>query len=272
VAEADVLLVESTYGNRLHKTMAETLDELVFAVNDTVQRKKGNVIIPAFAVGRTQEILYLLLDLIRQGRISSHLAIFVDSPMATAATEITLRHSRILDAESRQLLDWTRENGGNTHGGRALPFVNFTGDAEDSMALNQIRQGAVIISASGMCDAGRVKHHLKYNLPREECTIIIAGFQAQGTLGRRLVDKAARVRLFQEDVPVRADIYTLGGLSAHADRDALLGWLAGFRRPPQRTFVVHGEAETAAGFAALIGERLGWSAVEVPENGAGYGL
>ncbi|MFA5081410.1 MAG: MBL fold metallo-hydrolase [Hydrogenophilaceae bacterium] len=265
IAEADYLLVESTYGDRLHKTMPETVEELVFAVNDTIQRKKGNVVIPSFAVGRTQEIIYLLLDLIRQGRISGSLAIFVDSPMATAATEVTLRHSDLLDEESRKLLEWGRRNGHD------LPYIQFTGSPEESMAINNIRQGAIIISASGMCDAGRIKHHLKNNLPRKECTVIIAGFQAQGTLGRRLVDHAPYVRIFGEPIPVRASVYTLGGLSAHADRDALLNWLARFKRAPKQTFVVHGEADTAAGFAATIRERYGWK-VETPENGASYTL
>ena len=260
IAEADYLFVESTYGDRLHKTLPDTVEELVFAVNDTVQRKKGNVIIPAFAVGRTQEIVYLLLDLIRQGRISGSLAIFVDSPMASAATEITLRHSHLLDEESRRLLEWGRQNGDE------LPYVRFTESPDDSMALNAIRQGAIIISASGMCDAGRIKHHLKNNLPRKECSVVIAGFQARGTLGRRLVDRAPSVRIFGETVPVHAGIFTLGGLSAHADRDALVGWLSHFEKAPRRVFVGHGEAETAAGFAELIRQRFGWK-VDVPENG-----
>jgi len=266
IARADYLFVESTYGNRLHKTLEATIDELAFAVNDTVQRKKGNVIIPAFAVGRTQEIIYLLLDLIRRGRISGSLAIFVDSPMASAATEITLHHSHLLDEETRKLLDWGRQNNGD-----ALPYIRFTESPDDSMALNSIRQGAVIISASGMCNAGRIKHHLKNNLPRKECSVIIAGFQAQGTLGRHLVDRAPYVRIFGEPVPVRASIYTLGGLSAHADRDALLGWLGRFEKAPRHTYVVHGEADTALGFAETIKEQLGWR-VETPENGQTFDL
>ncbi len=265
IGQADFLFIESTYGDRLHKTIEETIEELVFAVNDTLQHKKGNVIIPAFAVGRTQEIIYLLLDLIRQGRIPASSAIFVDSPMATAATELTLKHSDLLDEESRKLLAWGRQNGDE------LPYVRFTESPEDSMAINSIRQGAIIISASGMCDAGRIKHHLVNNLPRKECTVIIAGFQAQGTLGRRLVDKSPYVRIFGESVPVRASIRTLGGLSAHADRDALLDWLASFEAPPRRTFVVHGEADTAVGFAALVHDRLGWR-VETPANGESFEL
>lgn len=264
IASADYLVVESTYGNRLHKTLAATIEELVHALNDTLVHKKGNVVIPSFAVGRTQEILFLLTDLIRQERIPPHTAIFVDSPMAVAATEVTLKHVAELDVEGRQLMAWTRENGGG-------PYVRFTESVEDSMDLNKIRQGAVIISASGMCDAGRVKHHLKFNLPRPECSVIIAGFQAQGTLGRKLVDGVRSVRIFREEVPVRADIYTLGGLSAHADRDALLAWLGHFGGAPQTTFVVHGEEETAIGFSAEIRRQLGW-ATEVPIAGAVYEL
>ncbi len=263
IDEADWLLVESTYGNRLHKGMADTVDELAQAVNDTLHHKKGNVVIPAFAVGRTQDILYMLIHLVREGRIPGRPAIFVDSPMATAATEITFRHRAEINQESRQLMDWFQGNPDQA------PHLHFTEDVEDSMALNQIREGAIIISASGMCDAGRVKHHLKYNLPREECTVVITGFQARRTLGRQLVDGARTVRIFREQIPVRADLYTLGGLSAHADRDALMQWLNGFRRPPTRTFVVHGEEDTALGFGQLVRDRLGW-AVEVPEEGAGY--
>lgn len=264
IAEADILLVESTYGNRLHKNLSETVDELAHAVTDTLIRKKGNVIIPAFAVGRTQDLLYLLMDLVRQRRLPRNLAIFVDSPMASAATAITLSHHELMDAESRELLQWFRTS-------PDAPYLRVTEDVEDSMALNKIRQGAVIISASGMCDAGRIKHHLKFNLPRAECTVIIAGFQAEGTLGRRLVDGARSVRLFRETVPVRAELYTLGGLSAHADRDVLLQWLSNFKLPPEKTFVVHGEAETALGFGALLAEGMGWE-VEIPELGAEFDL
>lgn len=262
IEAADILLVESTYGNRLHKKLDETIDELAHVVTDTLIRKKGNVIIPAFAVGRTQDLLYLLMNLVRQSRLPRNLAIFVDSPMASAATAITLNHDNLMDEESRELLRWFRSS-------PEAPYLRVTTDVEDSMALNKIRQGAVIISASGMCDAGRIKHHLKFNLPRAECSVIIAGFQAEGTLGRRLVDGARSVRLFHEMVPVRADLYTLGGLSAHADRDALLKWLANFKRPPERTFVVHGEAETATGFGNLLREGMGWN-VEIPERGNSY--
>jgi len=258
VAAADWLLVESTYGNRLHKSMADTEAELVYAVLDTIEKKGGNLIVPAFAVGRTQDMLFMLADLTRQKRIPK-LTVYVDSPMATAATAITARHLAVLDAEAHTLF-------GGRRGIEYFRKLAFVEDMEESKALDRIAGGAVILSASGMCDAGRIRFHLRANLPRRESTILIAGFQAAGTLGRRLVDGARRVRIRGEDVPVRAEIYTLGGLSAHADRDALLAWLGHFRAPPRRTFVVHGEAQTAQGFAATLRERLGWPA-EAPEIG-----
>jgi metallo-beta-lactamase family protein len=263
ITQADYLVVESTYGDRLHKSMQETEEELVHAVNDTLERKGGNLIVPAFAVGRTQDMLYLLADLTRQGRIP-RLTVFVDSPMATAATEITYKHMALLDAETHALMG---RNGGAAH----FHKLAFVEDVEESKALDRIVGGAVIISASGMCDAGRIKFHLRANLPQGRSTILITGFQAEGTLGRRLVDGARRVRLMGEDVPVKADLYTLGGLSAHADRAALLNWLGHFREPPKRTFVVHGEAETATGFAAHIKERLGWQ-TEAPLPGQSVNL
>ena len=253
ITEADYLLVESTYGDRDHKSMEATQDELVEAINDTLERKGGNVIIPAFAVGRTQDMLYLLADLTRQARIPK-LSVFVDSPMATAATEITFRHMELLDAETHALMG---KHGGAAHF-RKLDFVE---DVEESKALDRITGGAVIISASGMCEAGRIKFHLRANLPRRESTILITGFQAAGTFGRRLVDGAKRVRLLGEDIPVRADLYTLGGLSAHADRSALLNWLGHFRGKPRQVFVVHGEETVAMGFAADLKQKFGWDAV-----------
>ena len=253
---ADVLLVESTYGNRRHKSMAETLNEFEHAVTDTISRKKGNVIIPAFAVGRAQEVLYLLGDLRRQKRLPP-MDIYVDSPMALKATEITLKHAGLLDRESTALLAWLRSN-------EAGQRVHFVQDLEESISLHRVRQGAVIISASGMCEAGRIKHHLRHNLSRPESTIIITGFQAAGTLGRRIVDGAKEVRIFGIPVPVRAGVYTIGGLSAHADQEALLQWLSHFRQPP-KTYVVHGEQQTSEIFADAVRARLGWPKPVVPQ-------
>ena len=263
IEQADVLVVESTYGNRLHRPLQETIDELVLVIEDTLRRRQGNIIIPAFALGRTQELLFLLADLRRQGRLPS-MQVFVDSPMADKVTAITLRHPEFLDDETREILSLRRSS-------PAGLSLRFTKSVEESMALDRIRAGAIIVAASGMCDAGRIKHHLRHNLARPECAIVIVGFQAEGTLGRRLVDGEKRVRLFGEEHQVRASIHTIGGLSAHADRDALLGWLGNFATPPGRTFVVHGEAATACGFAETVAEKLRWN-VEAPTPGSRFDL
>ncbi len=263
IMDADYLLVESTYGNREHRSMEATQDELVEAINNTIEKKGGNVIIPAFAVGRTQDMLYLLADLTRQGRIPK-LSVFVDSPMATAATEITYKHMALLDEETHALM--------GKHGGAAhFRKLNFVESVEESKALDRITGGAVIISASGMMEAGRIKFHLRANLGRRDSTILITGFQAAGTFGRRLVDGAKRVRLLGEDISVRADLYTLGGLSAHADRTALLSWLGHFRSKPRQVFVVHGEESVATGFAADLKSQFGWDAM-APPPGHSVGL
>jgi len=212
--------------------------------------------VPAFAVGRTQEILYLLVDLYRQGRLPD-MDIYVDSPMATKATEITAKHWALLDTEAAAMLQWLKSR-------RGRPRVHFVQDVLESTNLQRIKHGAIIISASGMCNAGRIKHHLRHNLGRKESTVLIVGFQAAGTLGRRIVDGARNVRIFGIPVPVRADVYTIGGLSAHADQAALLAWLSHFKRAPQRTFVVHGEQSTTEIFAAAIHDKLGWTGVDMP--------
>lgn len=204
IEEADILVIESTYGDRTHKDQAATQEELIQIVERTLYQQGGNVIVPAFAVGRTQEVIYHLHRLTREGRLRD-LKIFVDSPMATEATRITMQHLELFDDAAKRLADWHTI-------GKDLPYLHFVASAEESMALNQIRSGAIIISASGMCNAGRIKHHLRHNLPRRECGVLITGFQAQGTLGRRLVDGAKRVRIFGEDIPVRAAIHTVGGL------------------------------------------------------------
>lgn len=259
IAQADVLVVESTYGNRLHRPLQPTIDELTQVIDDTLRRRQGNVVIPAFALGRTQELLLLLATLRRDGRLPP-MQVFVDSPMADKVTAITRRHPEALDDEARAMLTGRPTTPGGLR-------IRFTSSVDDSMALNQIRAGAIIVAASGMCDAGRIRHHLRHNLGRAECAIVIIGFQAEGTLGRRLVDGERRVRLFGEEHPVRASIHTIGGLSAHADRDALLGWLRHVESPPRRTFVVHGEAATAIGFADTISQQFGWAA-EAPLPGS----
>lgn len=216
INQADVVVVESTYGDRLHKTLADTESELIDVVTSTLSAH-GNIVIPAFAVGRTQEILFLLIDLVKRNLLP-HLSIWVDSPMATAATHLTQHFLRNWTKSRSQLLSGLKKNPGAVD-------LRFIADVEESKALNKIKGGAIIISASGMCDAGRIVHHLQNNLPRAQNAIVITGFQAYGSLGRRLVDKATKVRLFGEEVAVRASIHTIGGLSAHADQAGLLDWL-----------------------------------------------
>jgi len=250
--DLDYLVVESTYGNRKRQDMSidtrrERLkNEILKAVE-----AKGNIIIPAFAVERTQELLMDLDWLMEQSKIPT-LPIFIDSPLATKVTSVFEKYRKELEDLS----------GPQAFQGRNIRYIQ---SAEESKSLNRIKSGAIIMSASGMCDAGRIRYHLKNNLPRAESAIVFTGFQAAGTLGRRLVDGAEEVRLFGEAVPVRARISTIGGLSAHADQAGLLEWLRGFRKPPRQTFVVHGEAATALGFAELVRRELGWS-VDVPRN------
>ena len=247
IDEGDFVFVESTYGNRKHKGITETIDEFAHAVAESLKRG-GNVIIPAFAVGRTQDILYILNQLSREGKLD-HLQVFVDSPMATQATRITLKHPECLDKETQELMKTGQFP-------RGTLTLKFTESVEDSMAINRIKSSAIIMSASGMCEAGRIRHHLKHNLWRSECSVIFVGFQAQGTLGRRIIEGAKKVKIFGEEIAVNARIYTIGGLSAHADRDELLDWLSKFKKKPRRVFVMHGEEETALGFAKTIQEQL----------------
>lgn len=257
IASADVLVVESTYGDRLHRNLQATEDELVQVITSTIS-DHGNIVMPAFAVGRTQEILFLLIDLVKRGRLP-HLNIWVDSPMATAATNLTQRFFSQMDSLSQDTFQWYKNHPNAVD-------LRFIADVEESKALNKIKGGAIIISASGMCDAGRIVHHLANNLPRPQNGIIITGFQSYGSLGRRLVDGVQKVRLFGEDVPVKASIHTIGGLSAHADQAGLLDWLRGFQSPPKTVFVVHGEPEPASVFAQCIRDDLGWHNVIVPER------
>jgi len=258
--EADYVVMESTYGNRLHKGMEETINELLDAITHAFKRG-GNVIIPAFAIGRTQDILYVLNRLVREKRLDP-VTVYIDSPLAQEATKTYLAHPECYDEEAKQLLEnW------NSH---VTLGLRFTSTVEESMALNKVKSNAIIIAGGGMCEGGRVRHHLKHNLWRPECSIIFAGFQAEGTLGRKIVDGAKIVHLFGEDITVKARIYTLGGFSAHADRRELLEWLSSFGNRPV-VFVVHGEEKTSLEFSAAIREKYGFT-THVPVQGESFEL
>ncbi|GAB4483667.1 MAG: MBL fold metallo-hydrolase [Burkholderiaceae bacterium] len=248
---ADVLVVESTYGDRNHRSLADTEEELVGVMRDVLQVRRGNVIVPAFALGRTQEFLVLLYRLTREGRLRVPL-VFVDSPLAAQASEVTFAHLEALDALAHEFYVARRA--------RKLPFaLRYTESVDDSMLLNSIKSGAVIVAASGMCEAGRIRHHLRHNLPRRECAVLFTGFQAEGTLGRRIVDGARSVRMFGETIPVHASVHTLGGLSAHAGQDSLMAWLRAVPRRPRAAFVGHGEPQAAHALSARIARELKWS-------------
>ena len=263
IKDADVLLVESTYGNRLHKSITDTKVELLRAIEDTFNRKQGNVIVPAFALGRTQELIFMLLQLTIEGKLKN-INVFIDSPLGSKATKITLDNLESLDEETRKLVHEMRS-------GKRPIYIRFTETVEESMALNDIRSGAIIIAGSGMCEAGRIKHHLKHRLGHKQNSILFAGYQGEGTLGRRIVDRAPIVTIYGEEIRVAADIYTLGGLSAHGDQRALLDWLGHFSPPPKQTFIVHGEQSTMQIFSEKITSELGWRPT-LPQSGSTYDL
>jgi len=257
IEDADYLVVESTYGDRQHKTLAPSLDEFVGIINDNVQSGKGNIIVPAFAVGRTQELIYYLYHLTRIGRVNN-LNVFLDSPMAQSVTEMTGHHFDLFDKEAKKLVEWQARSGGEL-------TLTFTRTVQESMALNSIRSGAIIIAASGMCTAGRIVHHLRHGLGRRENTILFTGYQANGTLGRRLVDGAKLVKIFGEEIQVKAQISTIGGFSAHADQKAILNWLGGFKSPPAQIFITHGEPDASLALSQKISSQFGRKAtIPVP--------
>ena len=249
IEDADILLIESTYGDRLHKKKEDTLSEFKDIILNSYN-KKGNIIIPAFAVERTQEIIFELSTLFRE-KLIPEIPVYIDSPLAISATEIFRKNEDYFDDEMKKIL---------LSGNSPLDFPNlhFTRTAAESKKLNEEVNGAIIISASGMCTAGRIKYHLLHNLYKPESCVIFVGFQAEGTIGRRLVDGAKRVKLFGEDVLVNAKIHTLGGFSAHADRDGLLDWMGNIKNKKLKVFVVHGEEQTSRNFADTIRSKFGY--------------
>lgn len=250
---ADVVVMETTYGDRLHKALEPSVDELYDAIADCFSRG-GNVIIPTFALERTQEVLFYLRRGVERGRLSRSLQVFLDSPMAISATEIFKRHRECYGKETAELFRAGRDP-------FYLPGLHFIRETAESVALNQIRSGAVIMAGSGMCTGGRVRHHLRHSLWRADSSVVFVGFAANGTLARRIIDGAKEVNIFGESIPVRARIHTINGFSAHADQAELLAWQR--KTSASQTFLVHGEENVMRGFA----KRLTDTRVEMPALG-----
>ena len=264
MAAADYMVMESTYGNRQHGGDAEKEIPVFADVITKTVRRGGNIIIPAFAVDRTQDILYLLNEM-QLNKMIPECTVYVDSPLAIKATEIFARFPDYYDRMTARLF---KEEG-------RPPFVLknlvYTASTAESQQLNNVKSGAIIISASGMADAGRIKHHLKHNLWRKECSVLFFGYQAEGTLGRRLIEGEKKVTIHGEEVDVKAEIYNMEGFSAHADHDEMLDWLKGFKSMPQRIFVTHGEQDSAQAWAAEIRETFGVQAI-APDQGYCFNL
>lgn len=248
VEEADYLIIEGTYGTREHEDEEHKLEKLSKVINETVAAQ-GNIVVPSFAVGRTQEMLYYLNQLIQKRQIPN-IPIFIDSPLAISATEIFSRHPECFDVRMRQVLLSGKDPFG-------FPEVIFTQTPEQSMGINRLPGGAMIISASGMAEAGRIKHHLKHNLWRKESTVLFVGYQAEGTLGRRIKEGAKKVKIFGEEIIVRARVSAIDGFSAHADRSELMSWLGKFIKKPKQVILVHGEEDVLTAFSADIEKELG---------------
>jgi metallo-beta-lactamase family protein len=255
IEEADYVFVESTYGNRTHRSFEESKAEFLEAIQYAVAHGE-KVIIPAFALERTQEVLYLLGEFFRTGMLRD-IPVYLDSPLAIKATEIFRRNTKYYDEDARAVLAQGLDP-------LDMPNLTLTPSTRESMKINESRGSAIVISANGMCTAGRIKHHLKHNLWRSGASIVIVGFQAQGSTGRQIVDGAKTVTIYGEKIAVRAKVFTIGGLSAHGDQADLLNWVGGFTHKSRpRVFVIHGEPLSSEALAAAIRDRFGLT-VSVP--------
>lgn len=260
--EADYVLMESTYGDSRHESDEEIGATLQKVVVETVAAG-GNIVIPSFAIERSQEVLYYLNSLLLANRIP-HLLVFLDSPMATRVTDVFGHWPEFFDTEMRDLIH-------RDHSPFDLPGLVMARSTEDSKAINRITGSVIIISGAGMCTGGRIKHHLVRNISRPESAILFVGYQAQGTLGRQIVEGASAVRIFGSTLPVKARICRIEGFSGHADREELLRWAGFLKRVPRRAFVIHGEPRVAEHFRATLAERKGWNAA-VPSAGQSVDL
>jgi metallo-beta-lactamase family protein len=254
VDEADYILVESTYGDRVHEEREDTKKTIAEVINST-KKAGGNLVIPSFALERSQELLYYINELLIENAIP-HLMVFLDSPMAASITKVFLRHRELYDEQMKELL---RQN----HSPFAFPGLKMIETSDESKAINHIKGTVVIIAGSGMCTGGRIKHHLVNNITKRQNTIMFVGYQAVGTLGRQILDGQKKVRILGQDCLVKARVVRVNGFSAHADKEELLQWLSSLKRPPKRVFVVHGESESAGHFADFLGKKTGWQ-VSVP--------
>lgn len=267
IHDSEYLVVESTYGDRLHSAeRPDYVAELAERIQKTLDRG-GNVVIPSFAVGRTQEMLYFIREIKERGLVTGHgeFPVYVDSPLAIEATSVFLQcDTEYLDEDMRRLI----RAGINPI---VFPGLKLAVSQEESKAINDDKTPKVILSASGMCDAGRIRHHLKHNLWRPECTVLFVGYQSPGTLGRTLVDGVKEVKLFNEEIEVRAEVTTLPGVSGHADKNGLIAWLRGFEQPPRLTFVNHGDPESADSFTNCLNQELHMPAF-APYSGTSFDL
>ncbi len=254
---ADVVLLESTYGDRDHKSLAETLDELLTILKEA-QATGGKVLIPAFAVGRTQDLIFHIGEFLRAGKLPK-VRVYVDSPMATSVSDLYRRHVNLYDERAKELLAMQMSP-------LSFPDLTYTRTVDESKRLNEAEGSMVIISASGMCTGGRIMHHLYHDLSNPRSHVVIVGYQGHGTLGRRLVDGARHVNIFRERVPVRAKIHTLGGFSAHAGQTGLLDWAAPFQNSQSRIFLTHGEDGPRAALRDQLLARFGLRA-SMPKYG-----
>jgi len=243
IDSADYVIMETTYGGKVHSNFKDVLKELADIVKETFDRG-GNVIIPSFAVGRTQEVIYALNNYFETGMLKN-LSVYVDSPLAEKATRIFENNSDYFDEEAKNM----EKQDNNILGFEGL---KFTHSAEESMKLNDVKKGMILISTSGMCDAGRIKHHLKHGLWKSENSIVFVGYQAEGTLGRQIVDGNKMVKIFGEDIAVEASIYNLEGLSGHADRNGLINWIDHMKIKPLKVFLVHGDTNQQKSFKELL--------------------
>ena len=249
---ADLVVMESTYGDRLHRGWDETWQEMGEVIS-TARSGKGNILIPAFTIGRTQELIYAFRKHFDEWNIGDW-EVFLDSPMGIEATQVYTEHAKVYDSGARKIY----EQGEDPFD---LPNLHLYRRSQDSMKINRIRSGAIVIAGSGMCTGGRIKHHLKHNIWREHAHVLIVGFQAKGTLGRALVDGARYIRLWGETIQVKAQVHTIGGLSAHADQSGLMKWYGQFQNHP-RVILVHGESGAMNVLANKLRKTYGTEVVE----------